>query len=126
MGPIDVRDEMAARAVVVGGKGQGRHGRAQVRTADADVDHIRDLAARDGDLAGADTVGKGLHPFEGVQHTGHDILAVDQNWIAGEVAKRRVQNRAALGFVDLGTCEHRVAPRGHLCLFVHRDQQIAA
>ena len=49
------------------------------------------------------------HLLARVEDVRHDVLAVDQDRLAGEIAQSGVQDRALLGDVDLLAGEHRVA-----------------
>ena len=46
VGAVDIRDEMSARPIVEGAERAGRHARAEVRAADADIDDVGERARR--------------------------------------------------------------------------------
>ena len=46
MGAVDVRDEMEPRPIVESVQRPGRHGRAEIRSADADIDHVGEAGHR--------------------------------------------------------------------------------
>ena len=107
MGAVDVGDIVRARPVMIGRERQRRHGRAEVGAADADIDDVGDLlAGGTGRLAGADRVGEGAHRVEHGKDIRLDVLAVDRDALAAEVAQCRMQHGAVFGDVDLLAGEH--------------------
>ena len=88
------------------------HRRAQVRAADADVDHGFDpLTGGSGPGARAQPVGEIAHRVEHRVHVGDHVLAIHgQSGVAGK-AQRGVQHGAILGGVDVLTGQHGVAAR---------------
>ena len=124
MRPVHVRYEMRARPVMIGRERQGRHHRAEVRAADADVDDVGEPApVGGGDGAGAHAVGEGRHAVEHAVDLGHHVLAVHEDRLAGAVAQRDVQDRPVLGGVDPGAGEHKVAPLRHPARRRELDEQ---
>ena len=101
---------MAARTVVIGAQCAHRHFGAEMRAADADIDHV-------GDGTAPDAVGKAGHAAAGFGDLGHDVLACDPDRATREVAQRGVQHRAVLSLVDGFACEHRGAADGDACGF---------
>ena len=81
----------------------GRHRRAEVGPADADVDDVGDR------LVGADAIGERRHLIEHRVHVGHDVGTVDVHRHAGRRPQRHVHHGPILGDVDVLTGEHRVA-----------------
>lgn len=111
--PVDIRQEMTARPLPKGLERSDRHLRPEMRAANADIDHIGDLAARALVALRPHPPGKALHPFERVADLGHHIAAIDLDRTALEIAQRRVQHRPPLGLVDPRAGKHRIAPRRH-------------
>ena len=102
MRAVDIGDVMQPRAVMIGRQRQRRHGRAEIGAADADIDHV-------GDLAGPHALGKFRHGGQHVVHVRHHIPARDHDGRVRLVAQRRMQHGAVLGDVDDLAREHRVA-----------------
>ena len=86
-----------------------RHGGAQVRAADTDVDHQREgLAGTRLDASLADRRGEIEHALALGAHQCVDVHAVDhQRRLAGRATQRRVQHGPAFGDVDGIAAEHR-------------------
>jgi hypothetical protein len=111
---IDVRHEMAARAVMVGRKRQRRHGRSEIGPADADVDDIREApSGRALRLPAAHGPGKLRHRGQHVEHVRHDVAPFLHDRLPRTVPQREMEDRAVLGAVDPGAGEHGVAPGLH-------------
>ena len=110
MRAIHVRHEMAARPVMVWRQRQHRHHRPQIRSANADIDHIGDLAAGACDFTTAQSGGEIAHPLQCRAHLGHDILPVHDHRRRILPPQGRVQNRPVFGLVDFLTGEHGRAP----------------
>ena len=90
-------------------QGAGGHGRAEVGAADADIDDVgHRLTERAAHPALAHIRGEAQHLFAHADDFRHDVLAVDLDGLAGEVAQGGVQDGALLGDVDLLAGEHRV------------------
>ena len=104
---------MRARPVVIGRHRQHRHVGAKIRTADADVDHVCDLAALSRKGARPHVAGEIGHAVVGFAHGGHHVLAVHRD-AAAQVAQGGVQHGPALGLVDLLAGEHRLAAGRHI------------
>ena len=85
------------------GERPGRHRRAEVGSADADVDDVGDP------LVGANAVGERGHAIEHRVHLVDDVDAVELDHRTGRCPQRRVQHGAMFGDVDRLTGEHRVA-----------------
>ena len=82
----------------------------KVGAADADVDDVgHRLAERAAHAALAHVGGEAQHLLARADDLGHDVLAVDQDRLAGEIAQRGMQDGALLGRVDVFAGEHRVA-----------------
>ncbi len=102
---------------VAGQVGQrvGRHARAQVGAADADVDDVGEgvvgVAARG---AGAHLFGEAAHAVELALHLGVDLVAPGAAGFAA--AQRHVQHGAVFGGVDGVAAEHGLAPIGQAAL----------
>ena len=110
MRAVDIRDEMAARAVVIGRQRQGDHDGSEVRAADADVDDIGETpAARRGDRSIADARGEGAERGKHRVDIGHHILAINENGRIRAVSQGCVKHRTVFGRVDLRTRQHGVA-----------------
>ena len=115
---------MAPRAISVRRKRTIRHRRAQVRSTDADIDHISDLATLPCVTAFADIRSKRLHPCERVANGGDHILTIDLHRTTVEVPQRRMQHRTSFGLVDLFARKHRIAPCGNACCLQQTDQHV--
>ena len=115
---VDIGDEMEAEIIRrEGAERAHRHGRAEVRAADADVDDRRQrLSRRAFHGAGAHPPGEetGARPLG--EDIGHDVAPRRHHRTAGEIAQRGVQDRARLARIDDRAGEHGVAlffnPRG--------------
>ena len=111
--------------MAIGGERLAGHRRAQVRAADADVDHVADrfagiaapapLAHRCGELADA---------LAYRRHGRHHVLAIDLEARARRRAQRHMQHRAAFGIVDRHAGEHLVAGGLEPALTRQRKQQL--
>jgi hypothetical protein len=99
MRAVDIRDEMAARPVDIGGERLHRHRRAEVRAADADIDHVGDPPGGAADPPVAQVAGEGFHPSQRATDLRDDVLAIHRHR-AVEIAQRSVQHRTILGLVD--------------------------
>jgi hypothetical protein len=100
------------------------HDRAQVRAADADVDHVADpLPGVPGPLPRPDLVGEGPHPAQHLVHVGHHVLAVHDQLGPGRHPQGHVQHGPVLGHVDVLAAEHGVPALGHPGLLGQLDQQ---
>ncbi len=112
MRPVDVGDEMGVEAgFAVRAQGLGDHHGAQVRAADADVDHVGDgFAAVALPVAAANGVGEGAHPPQDLVDLGHHVLAVHFDGGIVTVAQGHMQHRPVLGEVDLFAREHALDP----------------
>ena len=108
--PVDVGDEVAAQLRRRERRqGAGRHRRAEVGPADADIDDVgHRLAERAAHAALAYVGGELEHPLPRVEDVRHDVVTVDQHRLAGEIAQSGVKDRALLGDVDLLAGEHRL------------------
>ena len=116
MRAVDIGDVVGTRAVMPWRKRQRRHGRTEVRAADADVDDVADLpAGRANRLAGPHSVGEGGHGVEHVMHLGDDVLAVEQQLRAARCAQGGVEHRPVLGEVDPFAGKHGVAALLQAC-----------
>src|SRR5215471_18342708 len=88
------------------------HYRAEVGTADADVDDVTNaLTSVPLPLTAADAVGEIRHPVEHRMDMWDDILPIDDNRCPPWRTQGNVQDRAILGDVDLVAAEHRVDAR---------------
>ena len=59
---------MALWSIVIGGKGQCRHSRAQIRSADPDIDDIGNTSPLPDKITTAHRLGKIAHHAQGLQH----------------------------------------------------------
>ena len=84
-----------------------RHHRAEVGTADADVDDVADgFAGVALPRAAADAVGKTGHLVEHGVDLGHDVLAIHEDGRASGRAQGHVQHGAVFCEVDFLAAEH--------------------
>ncbi len=108
---VDVGDETAhqSRLRVVGQR-ERRHGRPEVRPADADVDHgVDPPAGGAGPRSVADALRELPHLRQHRVHVAGDVLPVDDELAAGRQAQGHVQDGPVLRRVDVLAGEHRVA-----------------
>ena len=117
MRAIDVGYVMEPRPVMIGRQCQRRHGRPQVRAADADVHDI-------GDLRCADIGRECGHGGEHAIHVRHDVPPVHHNRRVGPVAERRMQHGAPLCGVDDRATEHLIALGFDICRLGELRQQL--
>ena len=110
IGAVDVGHEAEGHgAVAVVLQRLVGHHRPEIRSADADVDHIADaLAGVALPGAAAHPLGEIRHPVQNGMNLGHDVAAVMQDRGAARRAQRNVEHRAVLGDVDLVAAEHRL------------------
>ena len=113
MRAIDVRDEVHARSVVIRCQHQHRHGRTEVRSADANIHNIGDPPALPAHPALPHIFGKGRHPCPCCTHARHHIGPVHHDDRIVTRPQRHMQHRPAFGVVDLFPGKHRRAPLGH-------------
>lgn len=122
---VDVGDEMHAH--LRHGKVVERtayHPRAEVRSADADVHHVRDAPSGMAcPCAAVHTVGKVAHLRAHAQHFGHDGLAVGTIVVFSAATQGHVQDGAVLGVVDAFATQHGVA-QGEHAGFLSKLQQL--
>ena len=125
VGAVDVGDEAERQvALRVVAEGLVRHDRAEVRAADADVDHVADpLAGVSRPLPAADAVGERRHAVEDLVHLRDDVLAVHLDVRPLRRAERDMQHGAVLRDVDVLAGEHRVAPLGNSALLGELEQE---
>ena len=109
--------------VMKGRKRQRGHGRAKVRAADADIDHIRDLAALPRETAIPHRSRERGHLSPDPPHLAQLFLVHTFRAIA-HMAQQRVQHGAVLGLVDLRAGKHRVAPAFNIRRLGHRKQEV--
>jgi hypothetical protein len=118
VGGVDVGDEVDPQVGAgVGLERLGGHGRPEVGPADADVDRVGDALAGVA-LPGpaADRVAEAAHGGQDGVDLRHDVPAVDEDGPVGAVAQGDVQDRPALGGVDLLAGEHLLDPAGQVGL----------
>jgi hypothetical protein len=108
---VDVGDEVHGQARMRElAQRQADHLRAEVGTADADVDDVRDFLARvAAPLAVADGVAERFDAGEDVVHVGRDVLAVDRDLLVLRRAQGSVQDGALFRQIDLAAREHGIA-----------------
>jgi hypothetical protein len=89
------------------------HHRAEVGTADTDVDHVADaLAGMAGPGPAAHAFGERRHAIEHRVHFRHDVPAFDEDALARRCPQRDMQHCALLGDVDPVAAKHRLDPLG--------------
>ena len=114
IGPIDIGYEaqLKARFAVVAQRLIGHH-RTQVRSPDADVDHVADTFARVAEPSAASNLsGERRHAIERCMHVLDDVDAVKDDPLARRSPQRRVQRGTFLAAVDQFAAKHRGgAPR---------------
>ncbi|MDV7400950.1 hypothetical protein RZS08_56560, partial [Arthrospira platensis SPKY1] len=100
------------------------HQGSEVRAADADIDDIGDhLAGMAAPRPAAHSLAEAAHLLEHGQDVRHDVVAVDHNGGTRAVAQSRVQDRPALGRVDLVASEHRVTAAFEVTCLCELDQE---
>ena len=122
---IHVGHEMAARPVRVGRQRAHSHVGAQMRSTDADIDHIGERAACPVICAAAHHPCKGFHPRQCPQHARHDIGAIHDDRPSGQVPQRGMQHGAVFRLVDGRAGEHSLPPLRHATLINKCDQRRA-
>ncbi len=122
---VDVGDEPEAqRAVGVVPQRLGRHGGAQVGTADADVDDVPDPAAGEPQpFAAPDPHRERGHAVQHLVDAGYHVVAVHLDDRIGGGSQRRVEDGPVLGHVDPFAGEHGLPSRLHACGSREREQQ---
>ena len=101
-----------------------RHDRAEIRSADADVDDgANGFAGVPFPVTAAHSLGKVGHLVQHGVHVRHDVLAVDSDLLIPRRAQRHVQHRAVFGDVDLIPAEHRVDALAQAALLGEIEQQ---
>ncbi len=109
---VDIGDEMDFKARLgIGFEGFGRHDRAEVGPADANVDDIGDgLAGIPFPLPGADGLGEFAHVGEDGVDARHDVLAIDEDGPVGAVSQGDMKDGTIFGDIDFFAAEHPIAP----------------
>ncbi len=112
MSGIDIGNKVTGKAgMAVSSQGFGRHSRPEIRTADADIDHISDLfACAPCPLSLPDPGGEIPHLVQDRVHLRHDVPSVDCNRPIGSIAQGDVQNTAVFGPVDTFSGKHGLDP----------------
>ncbi len=112
VGAIDIGDEMGAQfGRSEGRQGAGRHGRAEIGAADADIDDVRikmAVRAQNRALAHIARESGDFRPL-GLDRR-HDVFAIDPHGRAGKIAQGHMEGGAALGLIDMLAGEKRLAP----------------
>ena len=103
VGAVNVGAEVHVQiALGVRLEGFADHDRSKVGPSDADVDDVLDrLTGLSLPDSVANVLGELLDLGKGFVYVGHDVLTIDDYGGVGLVAKGNVQNRAALGGIDL-------------------------
>ncbi len=126
IGAVDVGDEAEGQvAAAVMAQRLVGHDRAQVGTADADVDHVADRPA------GVPPPGAAAHPFAKPGHPlqngmdiRHDVAPLDADDFPAGGPQGDMQDRALFGGVDFVAPEHGRDPSCQIALFRQADQQL--
>ena len=122
---IDVRDAMQADAAVAKPRERlGRHDDAEIRPADADVDHVGETRA--GEAQDAPLVHAGdefAHLVELGAHLRHHVATVCVHRSIGAIAQRHVHGGAAFGVVDRVSRKQRRDARRQIASLSERCQQ---
>ena len=102
MGAIHIADEVTLRSFRVTTQRLDRHGGAQIRSPNANVDHICDgpLTAR-----GMRAVHKSKHSLPNVKHAAHDIFAIHSEDVTLVCTQGHVQDRPAFRRIQLHTAK---------------------
>ena len=108
--------------ISIGRQGHRCHGRAEIRPADANIDHIGDLPTLPLKSARAHGIGKFCHPCPRGAHLRHDISAVDHDLGCIACPQSGVQNGAAFGVVDLSPAKHGGALFNQTCSFAQSQK----
>lgn len=92
---------------VIGGKGLHHHARPEIRSPDADIDHITDR------FSGKPAPAPGMHLFDKASHLRqdsidrrHDILPLNQDGTPGTIAQRNMKGRPLLRTIDRRPRKH--------------------
>ena len=126
MGPVHIGHKVETHLrmpVVV--QGRDDHLGTEIRSPDADIDHIGDpFPGVSRPFTTPDLVGKGTHFGEHFPDIPHDILAVDKHRPFRTIAQGRVQNRPVLGHIDPLPGKHRSDPFLDLAFFGQGQKEI--
>ena len=98
---------MRFRAVVIRGKRQRHHGRAKIRTANANIHDICDIAF-------TNIGGKARHGFQHIMHIMHNVVAIHKNHFRFRAAQSGVQHSAFFSCVDHIAAHHVITCRFNL------------
>src|SRR5262245_66392877 len=99
------------------------HYRAEVGTADADIDDVTDaLTGVSLPLTAADAVGEVRHLVEHCVNMRDDVLAIDDNRCSPWCTQGDVQHSAILGDVDFVAPKHRVNAGAQTAQLSHDSQ----
>ena len=121
---VHVGDEKGGQ-VAGGAQGAADHARAQIGSADADIDDIGEaLARRAPALAGPDLTGQCRHARERIRDGAADRRTLGLETILGLGTQRHVQGGAAFGFVDGFSGEQGAAAVFHLAFAGKGQQQV--
>ena len=127
IGAVDVADEMQAQMVGdEGGQRAGRHGGAEIRSADPDIDDVgKPRAVRGLDRSASHGLREDAHLVAHGGDGGHHVLAVRHEDLAGRyAAERHMQDGAVLGDVDRVTSEQGGALFFEVCRTRQTKQQV--
>lgn len=110
MRAVDIGNEMRTRAVMEGRKRQRRHNRAEIGTANTNIDDVGNLfPGRTFQGAGTDRIGKLAHGCQNAVHIRHHVLVINENGRVGTIAQGGMQHGAVFGEVDGLAGEHLLA-----------------
>ena len=115
---------MAFWPIMIGGKRQCRHRRTQIRSPDADIDHIRDAPALPDIITIAHRLRKITHTVQGLQNFAHDILSIHMDTVTIQISQCGVQHRAPLGIIYFRTLKHRIAFLGNTTIAGQFQQRL--
>ena len=112
IGAIHIGDEAEGHgAVAIVPERFVGHDRAEVGTADADIDHVADaLAGVALPFAAANAIGKRGHLVEDIVHQGNDVFTVHEDGLVTGSAQGDVQHRAFFRDVDFVSAKHGFDP----------------
>src|SRR5690349_19360696 len=101
------------------------HYRAEIRTADADVDEVPDGLARVAvPGAASDSLGESGHLVEHLMHLGHYVFAVHEDRRVSRRTQRQVKDSAVFCDVDFLAAKHRINSAAQIGLLGELKQQL--
>lgn len=142
MGPVDVGNKVEGLlAITVKFEGLGDHDgsaakllapdaeertpNAQIRTTNTDVDNGgKGLSSISLPLSAPDCVREFFHVLQLLVDAGHNVLAINQDGLVGDISEGGVQHGSVLREIDRITLEHRISQLLYTSLLGNFDQDL--